>query len=247
VAAHLEPEILLVDEVLAVGDAQFRRKCLGRMGDVAKEGRTVLFVSHNMTAVQSLCRRAIWLEAGQIAAAGEVSQVVSDYLQRGNVSMLERAWDDLSLAPGNENVRLQYARVTPSDDGAMGEIDVEMPLKLEFGFWNYLPAAILNVSIVVYSIEGVCIFNTASGAKACPEGSVYGSFTIPAHFMNDGGYTIRLLIVKDTSIPLLDVYDVLRFEVRDVKRPGNWYGKWIGAVRPKFDWTFGAIDDAHCP
>ena len=117
VAAHLEPEILLVDEVLAVGDAQFQKKCLGKMGDVAKEGRTVLFVSHNMVAVQTLCQRAFWLDSGQLKAQGEVGTIVTTYLRAGLAEddVTERVWPDIATAPGNETVRLHRISVRPED------------------------------------------------------------------------------------------------------------------------------------
>ncbi len=102
VAAHLEPEILLVDEVLAVGDGEFQKKCLGKMSDVAKEGRTILFVSHNMVAVQSLCERSILLSVGQILDDGPTSQVVLNYLSRFAAMQTELTWDDPATAPGNE-------------------------------------------------------------------------------------------------------------------------------------------------
>src|ERR1700738_4652314 len=100
VAAHLEPEILLVDEVLAVGDAAFQKKCLGKMGDVAKEGRTVLFVSHNMHAVQQLTQKCLYLEGGQVLEVGETAQVGLDYLEKGSRSTLEQVWKDAANAPG---------------------------------------------------------------------------------------------------------------------------------------------------
>src|SRR5204863_9420660 len=94
VASDLAPEILLVDEVLAVGDATFQKKCLGKMGRVAREGRTVLFVSHNMSAVRSLCQRAFWLDNGEIVESGETGRVVLDFIQKGAVSTLEQLWND---------------------------------------------------------------------------------------------------------------------------------------------------------
>ena len=106
VAAHLEPEILLVDEVLAVGDAQFQKKCLGKMGDVAKEGRTVLFVSHNLIALRSLCPRAVWLDRGELREQGASSDVVASYLQLQATQQYSQTWDDPTAAPGNETVRL---------------------------------------------------------------------------------------------------------------------------------------------
>ena len=115
VAAHLEPEILLVDEVLAVGDAAFQKKCLGKMGDVAKEGRTILFVSHNMTAVQSLCDRVVWLDDGRVVQQGDAGIIVTEYLQTAAESCLEQVWPDRDTAPANENVRVYSARVVGSE------------------------------------------------------------------------------------------------------------------------------------
>src|SRR6267378_1360855 len=92
VAAHLEPEILLVDEVLAVGDASFQKKCLGKMGDVSRQGRTILFVSHNMTALRSLCTRALWLDGGREIETGPAGDVIDHYLQKNTVANLESLW-----------------------------------------------------------------------------------------------------------------------------------------------------------
>src|SRR5438445_3846127 len=102
VAAHLEPELLIVDEVLSVGDAAFQRKCLGKMSDVAREGRTVVFVSHNMIAVQQLCHRAVWLDEGRIRCDGPSTHVVAEYLQAGADHAMERTWPTIERAPGAE-------------------------------------------------------------------------------------------------------------------------------------------------
>lgn len=236
VASHLEPEILLVDEVLAVGDAAFQKKCLGRMGEVAREGRTVLFVSHNLTAVKRLCRRTLRLAGGQIVDSGDTGQVVLKYIQSETQTRMQRVWDDPQLAPGGTDVRLRHVSITPLAENAEQPITVRTPIRIEAAFWNHLPDAVLNFSIVLYNIEGVAIFNTGSVARSFPAGLVRGSFVIPGDFLNDDTYTVRVLIVKDTSVALLDVSDVLMFEVHDSDRQGNWYGKWIGTVRPKFDW-----------
>ena len=236
VAAHLEPEILLVDEVLAVGDAAFQKKCLGKMGDVAKEGRTVLFVSHNMTAIRSLCRRVLWLDDGGIARTGETGQVVLDYLQQGAVPTLERIWEDPATAPGNDAARLHRVSIVALGQEPDEPITVKTKMQVKAAFWNNLPGAFLNFSVVLYNIEGVAIFNTGSGGHSFPKGLVEGSFVIPGDFLNDGVYTIRLLIVKDTAVALFDLHDLLVFEVHDSERAGSWYGKWLGAVRPTFAW-----------
>src|SRR5579864_4697702 len=113
VAAHLELEILLVDEVLAVGDASFQKKCLGKMGQVSRDGRTILFVSHNMAAVKALCREAILIRDGVVAASGLVADVADDYLSTAASSASAREWQDPAIAPGNEGVRLSYIRIIP--------------------------------------------------------------------------------------------------------------------------------------
>jgi lipopolysaccharide transport system ATP-binding protein len=236
VAAHLEPEILIIDEVLAVGDAQFQKKCLGKMGGASKEGRTILFVSHNMTALQSLCSRAIWLNDGQIMDAGETHRVVATYLQNGEKMQLAQMWNDPQAAPGNKIVRLHSARVSYDGDDDNENITLSTPLQMEFQCWNFEPDAVLNFSVVLYDQQNSCIFNTVSEAKQYPRGLIKGICQIPGNLLNDSAYRVRLLIVKNTSTVLLDMDNVASFEVHDTEREGNWYGKWIGAVRPNLHW-----------
>ena len=145
VAAHLEPEILVVDEVLAVGDAQFQKKCLGKMEEVGKEGRTVLFVSHNMTALKSLCSRAMLLDEGNMVVEGETQAVVNHYLQNMTNSVLEQVWENRETAPGNDKVRLRSARIIINDEEHHENvIRVDTPLKIEFECWNLLQEVELN-------------------------------------------------------------------------------------------------------
>jgi lipopolysaccharide transport system ATP-binding protein len=242
VAAHLEPEILIVDEVLAVGDAQFQKKCLGKMQAVGKEGRTVLFVSHNMTALKSLCSRAILLNAGRIMEEGETDKVIANYLQNGAMMQLAQVWNDPQTAPGNKIVRLHSTKISYDGEANNENIIVTTPLRMEFQFWNYEPDAMLNFSVVLYDQQDTCIFNTGSGAKRYPHGLVKGICHIPGNLLNDAVYRVRLLIVKDTSTALLDLQNVASFEVHDTEREGNWYGKWIGAVRPDLSWETSCLE-----
>jgi len=236
VAAHLEPEILIVDEVLAVGDAQFQKKCLGKMGQVSKEGRTILFVSHNMTAVKSLCGSALWLDAGSIVASGEAEQVVSDYLQNGAASLHEQEWTDAASAPGNDKVRIRSARVFASIANPRGEFTVETPLQMEFEFWNNIPDAVLNLTLHLFTIEGTYVFAVASSASPRRQGLVSEVVRIPAHLLNDGIYTVTIQVVQDSSTTVYIHPEILVFDVRDSDRAGNWFGKWPGVVRPKLEW-----------
>ena len=240
VASHLEPEILLIDEVLAVGDAAFQKKCLGKMGEVAKEGRTVIFVSHNMTAIRNLCQRVYWFDNGEIIETGETGQVVLDYIQRGTLSTLQRVWEDPLSAPGDATARLRSVSISPLGQEPEEPITVKTAIQMKAAFWNYVPGAVLNFSVVLYNLEGIAIFNTGSFRRTFPEGLVEGSFVIPGDFLNDDTYTVRLLLVRDTSVAIFDLRDLLVFEVHDSERIGNWYGKVLGAVRPQFDWELSS-------
>ncbi len=240
VAAHLEPEILVVDEVLAVGDASFQKKCLGKIGDVAREGRTVLFVSHNMTAMQTLCRRAIWLVEGRVAEDGRASGVVAHYLMSTAESSMHRDWSDDDEAPGNDVVRLRSARVVSA---RLDHITVNDSIRIEAVCQNNSPGECLNFSLVLYNAEGICVFNSASPFGPLPSGLIHGVCTIPGSVLNDGCYRVRLMIVRDTTVILLDMLDLLAFEVYDVPRDAHWYGKWPGVVRPKLHWDIDVIPD----
>jgi len=240
VAAHLEPEILLVDEVLAVGDASFQKKCIGKMGDVAKAGRTIVFVSHNMTALRRMCTRAIWLEGGQELDAGDPGKVIDHYLQKNTVTMLETVWPDDATAPGNDRVRLQSVRVIPETDSDL--ITVHTPLKIEFTYWNYVPDLTLNLTIHVYNLEEACIFVTVSDIAPRAVGLVRHTMEIPGDFLNVGAYYLNVIIVKDASVALLIQNNVVMFEVVEGEVVGNWYGKMPGAVRPKLKWQGEVIE-----
>jgi lipopolysaccharide transport system ATP-binding protein len=245
VAAHLEPEILLVDEVLAVGDARFQAKCLGKMSAVANEGRTVLFVSHNMPAVQSLCKRVIWLREGKIAEEGEPGKVVQNYLGEGSAAeTMEKVWNDLATAPGNDQVRLRRVCVKPADGSPPDAITVQTPLMLEFEYWNLEPDARLNLSLHLYNQQGITVFNTFPvrelvwNGRAFPIGLFRTTCYVPGNLLNDGVHRILLLVVKDQGIVVFSVNDALVFNVLDaIERRGDWHGKWEGAVRPDLEWA----------
>jgi lipopolysaccharide transport system ATP-binding protein len=235
VAAHLEPEILFVDEVLAVGDAAFQKKCVGKMGDVSRQGRTIVFVSHNMTALQRLCTRVAWLNGGKVTDVGDPPTVINRYLQTNAVANLESVWEDNPAAPGNERVRLRSVRVIPQAD-PNDPITVHTPIRIEFTYWNYVPNAVLNVSMLLYNIEEVCVFNVGSGYATLPAGLIRHTLEIPGDFLNTGSYYVNLIIVKDASVGILFQNNVVAFEVVEGEVVGNWYGRRPGAVRPKLKW-----------
>ncbi|MDP8910296.1 MAG: ABC transporter ATP-binding protein [Chloroflexota bacterium] len=243
VAAHLEPDILIVDEVLAVGDAEFQKRCMGKMGDAARSGRTVLFVSHNMAAIESLCSRAIWLEGGRSVADGAPSEIISRYLGTCLSVLNEHVWPEPELAPGNERVRIRRAQVRPEGGDPSDQITVATPFVIEFEYWNMRAGAHLNLSLHVYNEQGVLVFNAVPVAETewrgrpFPRGLFRDRCHVPANLLNDGVHRIELLVVEDSARVVHRMDDVLVFEVRDAAEDrAGWYGRWPGAVRPRLAW-----------
>lgn len=244
VAAHLEPEILLVDEVLAVGDASFQKKCLGKMSDVGSDGRTVLFVSHNMVAVQTLCDRAIWLDGGRVVADGAAVQVVSEYLRRSVATVSTREWLDQAEAPGNDLIRLHAARVRAEGGAQDGLITIRTPITVEIEYWNLDAGAKLNLSVVLWNEEGTAVFNSTSQrerewhGREFPRGLFRSRFTIPGDLLNSGAHRIELYVVRDETVVIYRRDDLVGFEVAEApEMRGAWHGRWVGAVRPDLEWT----------
>jgi lipopolysaccharide transport system ATP-binding protein len=236
VAAHLEPEILIVDEVLAVGDAQFQKKCLGKMQDVsANSGRTVLFVSHNMTAIQTLCNRGILLKKGEVQYAGKINEVIDHYLQKHVDFMTRIEYENPGDAPGNEYVKIKSAAIVPETDNGTG-ITIEMPFTIEFEFWNQ-QEYILNLSLMLWNMRGECVFNVGSPSKESGAGVYKSVCYVPGNFLNDDKYFVQILFIKEGSVSVYDHSEILSFEIFDTSRNGNWFGKWMGVVRPSLPFT----------
>jgi lipopolysaccharide transport system ATP-binding protein len=239
VAAHLEPEILMVDEVLAVGDASFQKKCLGKLGDVATEGRTVLFISHNLSAVQTLCDRVLWINNGKLEEAAETVTTVSHYLRAGKALANERVWNE--EPPGNEKVRILRVCARAANGAPTDEINIQTRLKLEVDYWNVEPGSRISVSLHILSEQGNLIFGTMPVKpdqwKEKPTGLFRSVCDVPGGLLNDGVHRVTVLIVRDEHDVLFSLEDVVVFEVVDaVERRGNWHGKWAGAVRPDLEW-----------
>ena len=243
VAAHLEPEILIVDEVLAVGDFAFQRKCLNKMDDVANAGRTVVLVSHNMLSVQDLCTKAVWLHNGRIQQVGPIGDVISNYLQTSLSSMTDRVWEDMSHAPGNDEVRIKRACVRSCDDSPQESISIHDQFSIEFVIENFVANVKLNVNLQLYNEHGVLIFESAPVhettwlGRPFPKGIFKYTCRIPGNLLNDGIHRTTLVITKDHGHILHREDDVLVFEIVDsMQERAGWYGSWDGAVRPILDW-----------
>ena len=250
VAAHLEPEILLVDEVLAVGDANFQRKCMGKMGEVAKAGRTVLFVSHNMTAINQLCPRTIMLADGRLTRMGKTSEIVAEYLKMGSESGGERVWEDPHAAPGGDRIRLHAVRVICGGE-VRADVDIDKDVSIEVEFWNHAQN-ISNLCVTIYLLDrmGNVVLSTGNTPKANLRDDEWfdqphavglhrATCTLPGNFLNHGRYYISVYI--STLGPLLlevDAQQVLGFDVFDtgIMREAGGGSEWAGVVRVRLPW-----------
>jgi lipopolysaccharide transport system ATP-binding protein len=238
VAAHLEPEILFVDEVLAVGDAAFQKKCLGKMGNVSRQGRTIVFVSHNMTALQKLCSRVVWLNAGQVMETGDPRKVVDQYLQSNAGANIESVWRDPATAPGNENIRISYVRTT-SPEGKKA-ITVDTGVLIEIGFDNLRKNISLDCTIYLISNDGVLIFESGHIISSnCDSRCGFYHLTgrIPAHLLNAGRYFLSVVFGKDQRYALFRMDEVVSFEVENtLTGRGSNMGVAPGIIRPILSW-----------
>ncbi len=233
VAAHLEPDIMIIDEVLAVGDADFQKKCLGKMREASQaEGRTIIFVSHSMQAINNLCDRALWLEKGVMKHVGEASAVVNKYIANVQRYNLKQVWNTPAEAPGNEYIRIKQVELVPNLPHPNHVLDIRVPLTVKFQFWNNMDSVYLSTGLHLYSYSGECIFDVPSPTTLFRKGLVEGECTIPGNFLNDGSYYISLIIVRDTSIAVFQLDECLSFDLEDYRGNIKWYGKWMGSVRP---------------
>ena len=238
VAAHLEPEILLVDEVLAVGDASFQKKCLGKMGQVSREGRTILFVSHNMAAVKALCSKAVWIRDGAVAASGMVADVADDYLLGTAQGASAREWRDPATALGNESVRISYIRIIPPEGSA--EITIDTGVEIEIGFENLREKINLGCTVYVTNREGVLIFESGhriSSDRDSRCGFYQVTGRIPGHLLNAGRYSLDVVFGKDQRYVLLRIDGVVSFEVENTATGrGSNMSVAPGVTRPLLSW-----------
>lgn len=241
VAAHLEPDILIVDEVLAVGDAEFQKKCMGKMKDVStQKGRTIIFVSHNMQAVTSLCTKAIWLQKGRVLANGEAKTVVNNYMAQLQRRLWKQQWT-VQEAPGSETIKVLSVELIPHLDNALEPVDIRTPLTVKFRFYNTEPNANLMTGLHLFTVAGECIFDVATAPAHYDAGVIEGECTVPGNFLNDGSYYFSLIFVRDSSQQLFYLEECLYFDVDDYRENINWYGKWMGYVRPQFPFSLKPV------
>jgi lipopolysaccharide transport system ATP-binding protein len=251
VAAHLEPEILVVDEVLAVGDAEFQRKCLGKMNDVAQQGRTVLFVSHNMSAILRLTQEAIVLKKGQLLKRAPTPEAVDFYLSSGQAESGERVWEADDVPAASEPFRPVAIRIKDRGGSVVDTIRSTEPVTIEWEYQINAPITGLRVGMYLNTMRGEYVFtafDTDDAAQfeqfgARQAGRYLSRCTIPADFFNEGRYYLG---VNASSFGVKRYFmdeNALSFNVDISGAPGTqWAEPRQGPIRPRLDWKIEKID-----
>ena len=248
VAAHLDPEILLVDEVLAVGDYEFQKKCLGKMRDVSRAGRTVLFVSHNVGSISNLCSQVIWLDKGRVTAHGETEEVIGAYVSAGMSASSEVVWGDGEDAPGDGDVRLRSVRLM-GKRGAASDLLISEPITVEIEYENFKEGNFIVWGLELKDKVNTYVFatNNRPSANAAvdewygrprPVGIYKTRCVIPPNLLNNHLYRFDLRMVNERNEKKFCLEDVLSFVVHDTgEMTAEFSGRWVGVVRPRLAWT----------
>ena len=251
VAAHLEPEILVVDEVLAVGDAEFQKKCLGKMGDVAQEGRTVLFVSHNMSAILRLTQETIVLKQGRLLMRGPTQEAVDFYLASGQADSGERKWEPEEIPPSAAPFKPISLRLKDARGKIVDTIRSTEPATVEWEYRLAAPVTGLRVGMYLSTMRGEYVF-TAFDVDDARQFEKFGArksgryrsrCTLPADLLNEGRYTLG---VNASSFGVRRYFmdeNALSFNVDVSGGPGTqWPELRQGPVRPRLDWQIERIE-----
>ena len=241
VAAHLDPEILVVDEVLAVGDAEFQKKAIGKMQDVSKgEGRTVLFVSHNMTSIKALCKRGIILKNGMLVDDGDVDTVVTHYLRGDNAVENYKCWQVPEIKKDGFELLEIGIRKKGGDYADVMRMDQELELVIRYRLTK--PINSFWITMHMKNEQGNKIFSFSGGGRCYDKHHEAGEYlqlcSIPSNFLNWGNYAIDVLAIKqeNTIDFLAEEYDLISFTLANRQVAiGGFMGKEPGDVTPKFD------------
>jgi lipopolysaccharide transport system ATP-binding protein len=247
VAAHLESEILIVDEVLAVGDAEFQKKCLGKMHDISSgEGRTVLFVSHNMSAVSRLCNQGILINNGRIDRTGDIDLVIEDYLKIAIGGSAHVVWDDISKAPGSEFIKLREIRMLDHEDNITGFFDITKDIEVAFTYEVLAADQTFTHGFNLFNDQGIHILSShhrdaPTLIAPAKKGLHTVSLKIPGNFLAEGNYEVAFALMKYGPFQVLyNQRDLAGFTVVDDIRGdsvrGSYTGKFPGVVRPELTW-----------
>ena len=244
VAAHLEPEILIVDEVLAVGDAQFQKKCMGKMEDIGKEGRTVIFVSHNLGALGDLCTKGILLANGRMVAEGKISDVIERYILSANDNSLgEVCWADKTM-PGDSDLKLKHVSIMQEDKVKRVVQDVSA-VAIDFELVASRDLAGVAIGVIITNSKGEGVLHTVSNVNGVAQTLVKGNtivrFTLPPLLLAAGNYSVTVA----ATVPNVHMFflerDIVCFQVETCNSEVHRYpeNSWKGVLNPQIgEWSY---------
>jgi lipopolysaccharide transport system ATP-binding protein len=237
VAAHLEPDILILDEVLAVGDTEFQKKCLVKIEEASqKKGRSIIFVSHDLSAIKRLCNKVLWLEKGQIRDLGPTDEVVSSYL----ASITPLAEPSYNLEQSRMDLINPFFKIDKIKVKALGKdenefITVNTPVEINLGFECYLTEGLIEVNMRLFTADNQCVFDLGSPFINAKRGTLAFQSIIPANLLNDINYTVSILILSKLGDCLGTFDKCIEFKVEDLREGIDYIGDWSGIIRPKLD------------
>lgn len=251
VAAHLEPEILVVDEVLAVGDAEFQRKCLGKMSDVAQQGRTVLFVSHNMSAILRLTQETLVIEKGRLKMRAPTPQAVDYYLSQGFSQEGQRIWEEDEVPSEAAPFRPIAVRIKDAQGRVSNAVRSTEPFTIEVEYRLSSPVTGLRVGLYLMSTRGEFIFTSFDTDDPSryerypvrPAGRYVSRCIIPADWLNEGRYAVGINASAFRVRRYFHDEQALNFTVDATGAPGmQWPEPRLGPLRPRLDWQIEVMD-----
>lgn len=255
VAAHLEPEILILDEVLAVGDSRFQKKCLNKMEDVGKHGRTILFVSHSMPAVARICKRVVLLDQGEVKMDGPAHQVIAGYMGSDVGSSALREWSDPAAAPQGEVVRLCAVKVRTEEGRITDALDIRQPFGVDMEYEVKSPGHVLQPFFRFTNEENVTLFcppdlDPTWRGRARPAGRYTTTVWLPGNLFAEGRMFVDVaLCVLHGAIVQFHESNVASFQILDSldgdSARGDWAGEMEGVLRPMLKWTTQFIPVEH--
>lgn len=254
VSAFLEPEILIVDEVLAVGDAEFQKKCLGRMEDVSRnDGRTILFVSHNMAAVSNLCTSGLFMRNGTLHSAGPIDKIIEEYISYGKVASGQILKDDIIYQ--QRSTRAYFNSISIVSQGEItSSVDIKNEVLVVLEYTVVVENAKIHASIHLLDNMGTCILATVNSdsavlvkdaffGKSLRKGRYRTTAAIPANFLNEKTYTINAYLGSEDSSDVAQAVDVISFSVVDTgEMRKEFSGEWTGLIRPKMHWETALLE-----
>jgi lipopolysaccharide transport system ATP-binding protein len=250
VASHLDPEILLLDEVLAVGDAAFQKKCLDKIAEFKKSGRTIIFVSHDLNQVANICERVVWIEDGKIKKNGSSREVVNSYL--GSVSeafdaeltVMSRDWPNVSTGPQNQSVSVKKVSVKNKEGKPANKLSTSDSFTIEVEFETKEDNVFCGMTLIFYDTGGNCVFGTIGNresnwyGKPMPKGRYVSVCRFPANFFNDRWFDVSLNLFGRHFNDSCMTHKILRLQILDgAAVRGDYYGHYDGTIRPLFDWS----------